>query len=116
MGHTAYTGHTGCVNTPSHATQVQHISIAICNVSKDLDYLKFETWRLSQKLLTLHAVEDEIAAEDLETNKYVCGVKGTYRAGRVVGGEDAVPGEWCWQVGLHILHLHFGFPPSFIAK
>ena len=43
----------------------------------------------------IHAVEDEIAAEDLETNKYVCGVKGTYRAGRVVGGEDAVPGEWC---------------------
>ena len=61
--------------------------------------MKFETWRLSQKLLTLHAVEDEIAAEDLETNKYVCGVKGTYRAGRVVGGADAAPGEWCWQVG-----------------
>ena len=34
------------------------------------------------------------------TNKYVCGVKGTYRSGRVVGGEDAVPGEWCWQVAL----------------
>jgi hypothetical protein len=32
------------------------------------------------------------------TNKYVCGVKGTYRSGRVVGGEDGVPGEWCWQV------------------
>ncbi len=32
------------------------------------------------------------------TNKYVCGVKGTYRSGRVVGGEDATPGEWCWQV------------------
>ena len=31
------------------------------------------------------------------TNKYVCGVKGTYRSGRVVGGEDATPGEWCWQ-------------------
>ena len=37
------------------------------------------------------------------TNKYVCGVKGTYRSGRVVGGEDATPGEWCWQVG----KLHF---------
>ena len=34
------------------------------------------------------------------TNKYVCGVKGTYRSGRVVGGEDATPGEWCWQVAL----------------
>jgi len=34
------------------------------------------------------------------TNKYVCGVKGQYRSGRVVGGEDAAPGEWCWQVAL----------------
>ena len=34
------------------------------------------------------------------TNKYVCGVKGTYRSGRVVGGEDGTPGEWCWQVAL----------------
>ena len=34
------------------------------------------------------------------TNKYVCGVKGTYRRGRVVGGEDATPTEWCWQVAL----------------
>lgn len=35
-------------------------------------------------------------------NKYVCGVKGTARerAGRVVGGEDADPAEWCWQVAL----------------
>ena len=34
------------------------------------------------------------------TNKFVCGVKGTYRSSRVVGGDDAVPGEWCWQVAL----------------
>merc|ERR1711971_1476930 len=50
------------------------------------------------------------------SNKYVCGVKGTYtqgkvmesevaipgryRQGKVVGGEDATPGEWCWQVAL----------------
>ena len=34
------------------------------------------------------------------TNKYVCGVKGQYRSSRVVGGEDAAPGEWCWQVAL----------------
>ena len=34
------------------------------------------------------------------TNKYICGVKGTYRAGKVVGGEDATPGEYCWQVAL----------------
>lgn len=35
------------------------------------------------------------------TNKYECGVKGTYRRqGRVVGGEDGAPGEWCWQVAL----------------
>lgn len=33
-------------------------------------------------------------------SKYVCGVKGTERAGRVVGGEDAGPSEWCWQVAL----------------
>nr|CAD7194728.1 unnamed protein product [Timema douglasi] len=30
-------------------------------------------------------------------SKYVCGVKGTARAGRVVGGEDGDPAEWCWQ-------------------
>lgn len=30
----------------------------------------------------------------------MCGVKGTYRSGRVVGGEDATPAEWCWQVAL----------------
>lgn len=33
-------------------------------------------------------------------SKYVCGVKGTARGGRVVGGEDAEPAEWCWQVAL----------------
>ncbi|XP_059472948.1 protein masquerade [Neocloeon triangulifer] len=46
-------------------------------------------------------------------SKYVCGVKGTqregasnstafgpFREGRVVGGADADPGEWCWQVAL----------------
>ncbi|CAK1594189.1 unnamed protein product [Parnassius mnemosyne] len=34
-------------------------------------------------------------------NKYVCGVKGTSsRSGRVMGGEDGEPGEWCWQVAL----------------
>ncbi|KAK3880529.1 hypothetical protein Pcinc_014982 [Petrolisthes cinctipes] len=33
-------------------------------------------------------------------NKYVCGVKGTERTARVVGGEDANTGEWCWQVAL----------------
>lgn len=35
-------------------------------------------------------------------SKYVCGVKGTSRTrgGRVVGGEDADPVEWCWQVAL----------------
>ena len=35
------------------------------------------------------------------TNKYVCGVKGAPgRGGRVVGGTDAAPGEWCWHVAL----------------
>lgn len=36
------------------------------------------------------------------SSKYVCGMKGTdnRRTGRVVGGEDALPGEWCWQVAL----------------
>lgn len=33
-------------------------------------------------------------------SKYVCGVKGTERSGRVVGGEDSGPSEWCWQVAL----------------
>ncbi|XP_050314742.1 protein masquerade [Anthonomus grandis grandis] len=33
-------------------------------------------------------------------SKYVCGVKGTSRMGRVVGGEDGDQGEWCWQVAL----------------
>ncbi|CAH1120964.1 unnamed protein product [Ceutorhynchus assimilis] len=33
-------------------------------------------------------------------SKYVCGVKGTSRMGRVVGGEDGEQGEWCWQVAL----------------
>ncbi|XP_066994774.1 protein masquerade [Anabrus simplex] len=37
-------------------------------------------------------------------SKYICGVKGTARGhsrlGRVVGGEDGDPGEWCWQVAL----------------
>ncbi|XP_076261682.1 trypsin-like serine protease domain-containing protein masquerade [Rhynchophorus ferrugineus] len=33
-------------------------------------------------------------------SKYVCGVKGTSRRGRVVGGEDGEQGEWCWQVAL----------------
>ena len=23
-----------------------------------------------------------------------------FRTGKVVGGEDATPGEWCWQVAL----------------
>jgi hypothetical protein len=45
-------------------------------------------------------VQDDRPPSHLVTNKYVCGVKGTYRSGRVVGGEDAVPGEWCWQVAL----------------
>jgi len=46
-----------------------------------------------------HALEERPPSH-IVTNKYVCGVKGTYRSGRVVGGEDAVPGEWCWQVAL----------------
>ncbi|CAH0562526.1 unnamed protein product [Brassicogethes aeneus] len=33
-------------------------------------------------------------------SKYVCGVKGTSRTGRVVGGEDGDQAEWCWQVAL----------------
>lgn len=33
-------------------------------------------------------------------SKYVCGVKGTSRSGRVVGGEDGDQAEWCWQVAL----------------
>ncbi|XP_044742101.1 protein masquerade-like [Chrysoperla carnea] len=33
-------------------------------------------------------------------SKYVCGVKGTSRSGRVMGGEDGEHAEWCWQVAL----------------
>jgi hypothetical protein len=43
---------------------------------------------------------DRPTLEHPVTNKYVCGVKGTYRNGRVVGGEDGTPGEWCWNVAL----------------
>lgn len=38
--------------------------------------------------------------ENPESNRYVCGVRGTHRQGRVVGGSDAQPAEWCWQVAL----------------
>ncbi|XP_018571287.1 serine proteinase stubble isoform X2 [Anoplophora glabripennis] len=33
-------------------------------------------------------------------SKYVCGVKGTSRTSRIVGGEDGQQAEWCWQVAL----------------
>ena len=33
-------------------------------------------------------------------NKYVCGVKGTSRTAKVVGGEDGQGGEWCWHTAL----------------
>ena len=46
------------------------------------------------------AIYEERPPASLVTNKYVCGVKGTYRSGRVVGGDDSAPGEWCWQVAL----------------
>lgn len=48
-------------------------------------------------------LDDAVAASSVgSSSKYVCGVLGTdnRRAGRVVGGEDALPGEWCWQVAL----------------
>ena len=46
------------------------------------------------------AVYDSRPPANLVTNKYVCGVKGSHRSGRVVGGDDSDPGEWCWQVAL----------------
>ena len=46
------------------------------------------------------AVVEERPPTNLVTNKYVCGVKGSHRSGRVVGGDDSAPGEWCWQVAL----------------
>ena len=46
------------------------------------------------------AVYDSRPPTNLVTNKYVCGVKGSHRSGRVVGGDDSAPGEWCWQVAL----------------
>jgi hypothetical protein len=33
-------------------------------------------------------------------SKYICGLKGTHRVSRVVGGDDAAENEWCWQVAL----------------
>ncbi|OTF76165.1 hypothetical protein BLA29_010534 [Euroglyphus maynei] len=32
--------------------------------------------------------------------KHVCGIKGSKRTQRVVGGSDSYPGEWCWQIAL----------------
>ena len=73
-----------------------------------------------------------IAAKPVTTNKFVCGVKGTQREsrqlfdlgdqqanatlavaagsnrqGRVVGGFDALPGEYCWQV-FRVSSVHLG--------
>ncbi|KAI1289790.1 Plasma kallikrein [Halotydeus destructor] len=33
---------------------------------------------------------------------YTCGIKGTDRqvSPRIVGGSDALPGEWCWQIAI----------------
>ncbi|XP_074600229.1 trypsin-like serine protease domain-containing protein masquerade isoform X2 [Brevipalpus obovatus] len=37
-----------------------------------------------------------------QATPYSCGIKGTHRreSPRIVGGSDALPGEWCWQVAL----------------
>ncbi|XP_025016471.1 protein masquerade isoform X2 [Tetranychus urticae] len=37
-----------------------------------------------------------------QATPYSCGVKGTQRreSPRIVGGSDALPGEWCWHVAL----------------
>ncbi|KAG1714508.1 Protein masquerade [Nymphon striatum] len=35
-----------------------------------------------------------------EPEQYVCGKQGGRRYGRVIGGSDTKPGEWCWQVAL----------------
>lgn len=39
-------------------------------------------------------------ARPLIYSKYVCGVKGTSRSARIVGGEDGTRAEWGWQVAL----------------
>ncbi|KAH9494139.1 peptidase S1 [Dermatophagoides farinae] len=33
-------------------------------------------------------------------SSHVCGIKGSKRSQRVVGGSDSYPGEWCWQIAL----------------
>ena len=73
--------------------ELERIKYQIKRQDNDENSLKFED-RLPQIGPVKPTLEHPI------TNKYVCGVKGTYRSGKVVGGEDATPGEWCWQVAL----------------
>lgn len=57
----------------------------------------------SSVLFSLDSIEASKAtstARPLIYSKYVCGVKGTSRSSRVVGGEDGEYAEWCWQVAL----------------
>lgn len=49
---------------------------------------------------SLEATKSISTSRPLIYSKYVCGVKGTSRTSRVVGGEDGEYGEWCWQVAL----------------
>lgn len=72
-----------------------------------LQRIKYQIRRKDTEIQNTQFIEDlpqigpvKPTLEHPITNKYVCGVKGTYRSGRVVGGEDATPGEWCWQVAL----------------
>ena len=60
----------------------------------------FPTSNPSPQVPAPPAIYEERPPHSLVTNKYVCGVKGNYRSGRVVGGSDAAPGEYCWQVAL----------------
>lgn len=51
-------------------------------------------------LATTSPTRTSVPSRPTVYSKYVCGVKGTSRNARVVGGEDSDQGEWCWQVAL----------------
>lgn len=72
--------------------ELERIKYAIKRNDPSINHLEFED------LPQIGPVKPTL--EHPVTNKYVCGVKGTYRSGRVVGGSDGTPGEWCWQVAL----------------
>eukprot|EP00094_Tigriopus_californicus_P003145 TCALIF_03027-PA protein Name:"Similar to KLKB1 Plasma kallikrein (Homo sapiens)" AED:0.08 eAED:0.09 QI:336/0.62/0.44/1/1/1/9/537/914 len=72
-----------------------------CSTKSDIKDREEEMKKIEQRNLASPTQTDlKPAFDNPVTNKYVCGVRGTYRSGRVVGGHDSAPGDWCWQVAL----------------